>query len=131
VTVTWYCPAGVAGVLDIDAPLLLQPARAANTNIAPARAYLVRSRRAAGTLHKRPSAVISKSKVRGETGVVFLGTEGSDAAVVKVTVAVPGAVTGLVTVQVPCGMLPVQVIATEPVNPPNAPMVAVTVPGVP
>ena len=53
---------------------------------------------------------------------------GRSAVVEKVKVAVPGAVTELgETMQVPCGIAPVQASPTDPVKPPKAPTVTVMV----
>lgn len=67
-----------------------------------------------------------------EIGGVSLLNGGRDAAVVRLTVAVPGAVTELgVTVHDPFGMLAVQLSATVPVKPPSAPTVTGTLPCIP
>ena len=62
---------------------------------------------------------------------VGAGTGSSTDFVVTVAVAVPGAVTGLVTVHEPCGMVPEHASATEPANPPTDPTVTVKVAGFP
>jgi hypothetical protein len=115
--------------------LLEQPASTMNAHVAAAKLKRARERRVIGTPQSDASAVSRSISVRGETGGIWFGMPfgrlAVEAAVVNVTVAVPGAVTGDVTEQLPCGMLPLHVIATEPVNPPRAPIVAVAVPGVP
>jgi len=99
--------------------------------VAPASVRAGRNRRTIGTLPSIANAKI-RTKISGpDIGGMNFTTGAVEAAVINVTVAVPGAVTGLVTVHDPCGIVAVHAIVTEPVNPPEAPTVAVTVPFVP
>jgi hypothetical protein len=109
-----------------------QPTRTATTSIvAPASVSAGRNRRTMGTLPSNASAITTMKIVGPDTGGVNFAPGAVDAAVVIVSVAVPGAVTGVVTEHDPFVIVAVHVIATEPVNPPEAPTVTVAVPFVP